>query len=39
MSSRKNIRKPAHRTSVADKKSKGFTDGERVAMKERIQEL
>jgi hypothetical protein len=38
MSSKK-IRKPAHRTSAADKKSKGFTDDERVAMKERIQEL
>src|SRR6516225_3223712 len=39
MSSRKDIRKPAPRTFVADKKSKGFTDDERVAMKERIQEL
>ena len=39
MSPRKDTQKPAKSTIAINKKFKGFTDEERVAMKERIQEL
>ena len=39
MSPKKATQKPAKRTSAIGKKSKGFTDEERAAMKERVQEL
>jgi len=39
MSPRKETQKPAKSTTAIGKKFKGFTDEERVAMKERIQEL
>jgi hypothetical protein len=39
MSPRKDTQKSAKRTTAINKKFKGFTDEERVAMKERIQEL
>ena len=39
MSPKKEVRKSAKRTTATDKKSKGFTDEERAAMKERAQEL
>jgi hypothetical protein len=39
MSPKKNTRKSAKRTTATGKKFKGFTDEERLAMKERIQEL
>jgi len=39
MSSKKDTQKPAKSTSTSNKKSKGFTDEERAAMKERAQEL
>jgi len=39
MSPKKDTRKPAKSTTATDKKSKGFTDEERAAMKERAQEL
>ena len=39
MSSKKDTRKPAKRTTAINEKSKGFTDEERAAMKERAQEL
>jgi len=39
MSARKATQKPAKSTTASDKKSKGFTDDERAAMKERAQEL
>jgi uncharacterized protein YdhG (YjbR/CyaY superfamily) len=39
MSAKKATQKVAKRASAIDKKSKGFTDGERAAMKERAQEL
>jgi hypothetical protein len=39
MSSKKATQKSAKSTTATGKKSKGFTDGERGAMKERIQEL
>jgi uncharacterized protein YdhG (YjbR/CyaY superfamily) len=39
MSPKKETRKSAKSTTATDKKSKGFTDEERVAMKERAQEL
>jgi hypothetical protein len=35
MSAKKATQKVAKRASAIDKKSKGFTDGERAAMKER----
>ena len=35
----KGMRKPAKSTTAIDKSSEGFTDEERVAMKERAQEL
>ncbi len=35
----KGTQKPATRTTAISKKSKGFTDEERVAMKERVREL
>ena len=36
---KKGTRKPTRRTTASTKKSKGFTDEERAAMKERAQEL
>jgi hypothetical protein len=39
MSTKKGTQKPAKSTTASGKKSKGFTDEERAAMKERIQEL
>jgi hypothetical protein len=39
MSPKKNTRKSAKSTSVTGKKFKGFTNEERLAMKERVQEL
>ena len=39
MSPKKNTRKSAKTITVIDKKSEGFTDEERAAMKERAQEL
>jgi uncharacterized protein YdhG (YjbR/CyaY superfamily) len=39
MSPRKNTQKSAKSTTAINKKSKGFTDEERAAMKERAQEL
>src|SRR5215212_602181 len=39
MSPQKDTQKSAKRTSSINKKSKGFTDDERAAMKERAQEL
>jgi len=39
MSPKKDTQKSAKRTTAIKKKFKGFTDEERVAMKERIQEL
>jgi hypothetical protein len=39
MSSKKDTQKSAKSTTVINKKFRGFTDEERVAMKERIQEL
>ena len=39
MSPKKEARKSAKSTAATDKKSKGFTDEERAAMKERAQEL
>ena len=39
MSSKKDTQKPAKSTSASKKESKGFTDEERAAMKERAQEL
>jgi len=39
MSPKKNTRKSAKRSTTAGRKFKGFTDEERLAMKERIQEL
>jgi hypothetical protein len=39
MSPKKDTRKSAKSTAATGKKSKGFTDEERLAMKERIQEL
>ena len=39
MSPKKDTQKSAKSTTAIDKKFKGFTDEERVAMKERIQEL
>ena len=39
MSSKKDMQKSAKSTTVINKKFRGFTDEERVAMKERIQEL
>jgi uncharacterized protein YdhG (YjbR/CyaY superfamily) len=39
MSAKKETPKPAKRTAATNKKSKGFTDEERAAMKERAQEL
>src|SRR5215211_1849208 len=39
MSPKKNTRKSAKGTTVTNKKSTGFTDEERAAMKERAQEL
>jgi hypothetical protein len=38
-SARKSTQKSARRTTAINKKSKGFTDEERAAMKERAQEL
>jgi uncharacterized protein YdhG (YjbR/CyaY superfamily) len=39
MTTQKGTRKSAKSTSAIGKTSKGFTDGERVAIKERLQEL
>ena len=39
MSPKKDTRKPARRAGATDKRSGGFTDEERSAMKERVQEL
>ena len=39
MSAKKDTQKSAKSTTAANKKSKGFTDEERAAMKERAQEL
>jgi len=39
MSPKKNTQKSAESTTAISKKSKGFTDAERAAMKERAQEL
>ena len=39
MSPKKDTQKAAKRTTATNRKSKGLTDEERVAMKERIQEL
>ena len=39
MSAKKDTRKSAKRTTTTNRKSKGFTDEERAAMKERAQEL
>ncbi len=39
MSPKKETQKSAKRTTAIGKKSKGFTDEERAAMKERVQEL
>jgi uncharacterized protein YdhG (YjbR/CyaY superfamily) len=39
MSPKKNAKKPAENTSAARKKSGGFSDDERAAMKERAKEL
>src|SRR4051794_18933070 len=39
MSPQKNAQKSAKRTTATSKKSNGFTDEERAAMKERVQEL
>jgi hypothetical protein len=39
MSPKKNTRNPAKSSTAAGRKLKGFTDEERLAMKERIQEL
>jgi uncharacterized protein YdhG (YjbR/CyaY superfamily) len=39
MSPRKNTRKAAKSATASGKNSKGFTDEERLAMKERVQEL
>ena len=39
MSAKKATRKSAKRTTATNRKSKGFTDDERAAMKERVQEL
>ena len=39
MSAKKSTRKSAKSTTATNKKSKGFTDEERAAMKERAQEL
>ncbi|HEY7680585.1 MAG TPA: DUF1801 domain-containing protein [Terriglobia bacterium] len=39
MSPKKNTQRSAKSTTASDKKFKGFTDEERVAMKERVQEL
>ncbi len=39
MSPKKDTQKPAKTTTTIDKTSKGFTDQERAAMKERAQEL
>ena len=39
MSTKKGTQKSAKSTTATDKKSKGFTDEERAAMKERAQEL
>ena len=39
MSPKKNTKKSSRSTTATDKKLKGLTDEERVAMKERIQEL
>ena len=39
MSPKKETRKPARRPTATDKKSRGFTDEERAAMKDRAREL
>ena len=39
MSPKKATQKPAKSTTATNKKSRGFTDEERAAMKERAQEL
>ena len=39
MSPKKDRQKPAKRSTATTKKSKGFTDEERAAMKERVREL
>ena len=39
MSPKKDTRKSARRASATDKRSRGFTDEERAAMKERVREL
>jgi len=39
MSPKKDTQKPAKRSTATTKKSKGFTDEERAAMKERVREL
>ena len=39
MSPKKHTQKSAKGTTASDKKSKGFTDDERAAMKERVREL
>ena len=39
MSPKKDTQESAKRTTVTDKKFKGFTDEERAAMKERVQEM
>ena len=39
MSPKKTAQKPAKSTAASDKKSQGFTDDERAAMKERAREL
>ena len=39
MSPKKDTQKSARSTTASNKKSKGFTDEERAAMKERVQEL
>ena len=39
MSATKDTKRPVKRTTTTNKQSKGFTDEERVAMKERAQEL
>jgi hypothetical protein len=39
MSPKKDTQKPAKRTTATDKKDKGFTEEERAAMQERVEEL
>ncbi len=39
MSPKKDTRKAAKRTTATDRKSRGFTDEERAAMRERVREL